>query len=170
MHRNLAVRCFFRRPQPINRHGFEQTTDASALIVELVDAEDLAERIARGPMPLDEVLPVARQIAEALDAAHESGIIHRDLKPANIKVRGAHNQERLVPQKGLLERDRSMRGLGAAIQDGIDGSERCPANSVMRVVFGCVGSHSRCPQGNSGADDSDGGSELLDQEATGDGE
>ena len=47
----------------------------------------LAERIARGPIPLDEALPIARQIAEALEAAHEQGIIHRDLKPANIKVR-----------------------------------------------------------------------------------
>ena len=47
----------------------------------------LADRIAQGPIPLDEALPIARQIAEALEAAHEQGIIHRDLKPANIKVR-----------------------------------------------------------------------------------
>ena len=55
--------------------------------MELVEGEDLAERIARGAMPLDEALPIAKQIAEALEAAHEHGIIHRDLKPANIKVR-----------------------------------------------------------------------------------
>ena len=54
--------------------------------MELVEGEELAERIARGPIPLDEALPIARQIAEALEAAHEQGIIHRDLKPANIKV------------------------------------------------------------------------------------
>ena len=53
--------------------------------MELVEGEDLSERIARGPMPIDEALPIARQIAEALEAAHEQGIIHRDLKPANIK-------------------------------------------------------------------------------------
>ena len=58
-----------------------------AIVMELVDGDDLSRRIALGPMPLDEALPIARQIAEALEAAHEQGIIHRDLKPANIKVR-----------------------------------------------------------------------------------
>jgi Tol biopolymer transport system component len=58
-----------------------------AIVMELVDGEDLSRRIARGPMLLDEALPIARQIADALEAAHEQGIIHRDLKPANIKVR-----------------------------------------------------------------------------------
>src|SRR6266508_6142633 len=57
------------------------------LVMELVEGEDLAGRIARGPIPFDEALPIAKQIAEALEAAHEQGIIHRDLKPANVKVR-----------------------------------------------------------------------------------
>ncbi len=56
-------------------------------MLELVEGPTLADRIARGPIPLDEALPIARQIAEALEAAHEQGIIHRDLKPANIKLR-----------------------------------------------------------------------------------
>ena len=56
-------------------------------MLELVEGPTLADRIAQGPMPLDEALPIARQIADALEAAHEQGIIHRDLKPANIKVR-----------------------------------------------------------------------------------
>ena len=55
--------------------------------MELVEGPTLADRIAQGPLPLDEALPIARQIAEALEAAHEQGIIHRDLKPANIKLR-----------------------------------------------------------------------------------
>ena len=55
--------------------------------MELVEGEDLSAHIARGAVPLAETLPVARQIADALEAAHEQGIIHRDLKPANIKVR-----------------------------------------------------------------------------------
>ncbi len=55
--------------------------------MELVEGEDLSQRIARGAIPLDDTLPIARQIAEALEAAHEQGIVHRDLKPANIKVR-----------------------------------------------------------------------------------
>jgi len=58
-----------------------------ALAMELVEGEDLSQRIVRGPIPLAEALPIARQIADALDAAHERGIVHRDLKPANIKVR-----------------------------------------------------------------------------------
>ena len=58
-----------------------------ALVLELVEGPTLADRISRGPIPLDEALPIARQIAEALEAAHEAGVIHRDLKPANIKVK-----------------------------------------------------------------------------------
>ena len=59
----------------------------TALVMELVEGPTLADRIAQGAIPLDEALPIAKQIAEALEAAHEQGIIHRDLKPANIKVR-----------------------------------------------------------------------------------
>ena len=68
-------------------YGLEQSGTGSALVMELVDGEDLAARIERGPIPIDDALPMARQIAQALEAAHESGIVHRDLKPANIKVR-----------------------------------------------------------------------------------
>ena len=69
-------------------HGVEDSGSTHALVLELVDGPTLADRIARGPMPLDEALPIARQIAEALEAAHEQGIVHRDLKPANISLRG----------------------------------------------------------------------------------
>src|SRR3989454_8544839 len=65
----------------------EDVAGFRALVLELVEGPTLADRIAHGPIPLDEALPIARQIAEALQAAHEQGIIHRDLKPANIKVR-----------------------------------------------------------------------------------
>src|SRR5258708_4769211 len=68
-------------------YGLEGSGGMTALVMELVEGDDLSQRIARGAIPLDEALPIARQIADALDAAHEQGIIHRDLKPANIKVR-----------------------------------------------------------------------------------
>jgi eukaryotic-like serine/threonine-protein kinase len=68
-------------------YGIEDADGVKALVLELVEGEDLAQRIARGPIPPDEALPIARQIAHALEAAHEQGIVHRDLKPANIKVR-----------------------------------------------------------------------------------
>src|SRR6266850_1675367 len=64
-------------------HGVEKSQGTYALVMELVEGEDLSERIARGPIPIEEALPLACQIAEALEAAHEQGIIHRDLKPAN---------------------------------------------------------------------------------------
>ena len=68
-------------------YGFEKSSGVHALVMELVEGEDLSQRIARGAIPIDEALPIAKQIAEALEAAHEQGIVHRDLKPANIKVR-----------------------------------------------------------------------------------
>src|SRR5205823_9808073 len=67
-------------------YGVEEIESRHFLVMELVAGETLAERIKRGPIPLEEALPIAKQIAEALEEAHEKGIIHRDLKPANIKV------------------------------------------------------------------------------------
>ena len=68
-------------------YGLEESAGLSLLVMELVEGHDLTQRIARSPIPVDEALPIATQVAEALEAAHEEGIIHRDLKPANIKVR-----------------------------------------------------------------------------------
>ena len=69
-------------------YGLEEVCrPVRALVMELVEGDDLSQRIATGAIPIDEALPIAKQIAEALEAAHEQGIIHRDLKPANIKVR-----------------------------------------------------------------------------------
>ena len=68
-------------------YGVEDASTVRALVLELVEGPTLADRIAHGPLPVDEALAIAQQIADALDAAHERGVIHRDLKPANIKVR-----------------------------------------------------------------------------------
>jgi serine/threonine-protein kinase len=68
-------------------YGVERAGTTSALVMELVEGPTLADRIEQGPIPLDEALPIALQIARALEGAHEQGIVHRDLKPANIKVR-----------------------------------------------------------------------------------
>src|SRR5262249_4257257 len=68
-------------------YGFEESDGVHALVLQLVEGPTLADRIAQGPIPLDEALPIAKQIADALEVAHAQGIIHRDLKPANIKLR-----------------------------------------------------------------------------------
>ena len=85
--REAQVLASLNHPNIAHIYGIEDADGVKALVLELVEGEDLAQRIARGPIPLDEALPIARQIAEALEAAHEQGIIHRDLKPANIKIR-----------------------------------------------------------------------------------
>ena len=85
--REAQVLASLNHPHIAAIYGFEDSGSLHALVLELVEGPTLADRIAHGPIPLDEALPIARQIAEALEAAHEQGIIHRDLKPANIKVR-----------------------------------------------------------------------------------
>jgi eukaryotic-like serine/threonine-protein kinase len=85
--REAQVLAALNHPNIAHIHGFEDWGGIHALVMELVEGPTIADRIARGPIPLDEALPIARQIADALEAAHEQGIIHRDLKPANIKLR-----------------------------------------------------------------------------------
>jgi len=85
--REAQVLATLNHPNIAHIHGFEESTGVSAIVMELVDGPTLADRIAHGAIPLPEALPIAGQIADALEAAHEQGIIHRDLKPTNIKVR-----------------------------------------------------------------------------------
>jgi serine/threonine-protein kinase len=93
--REARTLASLNHPNIAHIHGFEESNPSAgsgqaavrALVMELVEGEDLAQRIARGAVPIDEALPIAKQMADALEAAHEQGIIHRDLKPANIKVR-----------------------------------------------------------------------------------
>jgi serine/threonine protein kinase/Tol biopolymer transport system component len=84
--REAQVLASLNHPHIASIYGFEDSSGVSALVMELVEGPTLAERIHQGAIPLDEALPIARQIAEALECAHERGIVHRDLKPANIKL------------------------------------------------------------------------------------
>src|SRR5688572_3402710 len=86
MEREAQVLASLNHPHIAAIHGVEESDGTTALVLELVDGETLAERIARGPIPVAEALPIAHQIAEALQAAHDHGVIHRDVTPANIKV------------------------------------------------------------------------------------
>src|SRR5438093_12176460 len=85
--REAQVLAALNHPNIAAIYGFEESNGLQALVLELVDGPTLADRIAQGPLPLEEALPVARQIAAAVQVAHEQAIVHRDLKPANIKLR-----------------------------------------------------------------------------------
>ncbi len=81
--------------------GIEEAEGTRALVLELVEGPTLADRISKGPIPLDEALPIAKQIAEALEAAHEAGVIHRDLKPATRSSTGTW-RSRCSPRSSRL--------------------------------------------------------------------
>ena len=85
--REAQVLASLNHPNIAAIYGLEEGQGTRALVMELVEGDDLSALIARGPLPIAEALPLARQIADALEAAHEQGIVHRDLKPANVKVR-----------------------------------------------------------------------------------
>src|SRR5262245_38157043 len=84
--REAQVLASLNHPNIAQIHGLEDSTPQTCIVMELVEGETLGERLKRGPIPVDEALGVAKQICEALEAAHEKGIIHRDLKPANVKI------------------------------------------------------------------------------------
>jgi serine/threonine-protein kinase len=84
--REAQVLALLNHPNIAQIYGLEESDKTRCIVMELVEGETLQERLKRGAIPIDEALPIAKQIAEALEAAHEKGIVHRDLKPANIKV------------------------------------------------------------------------------------
>jgi len=100
-------------------YGFEESTSAHALVLELIEGPTLADRIAQGAIPVDETLAIAGQIAAALEAAHEQGIIHRDLKPANILVGRTGNPKlldfgvakMLEPENGAANKEATLAGI-----------------------------------------------------------
>jgi serine/threonine protein kinase len=85
--REAKLLASLNHPNIASIYGLEESDGVKALVLELVEGPTLAERIAEGAIPVEEALPIARQIAEALEAGHEAGVIHRDLKPANVKLK-----------------------------------------------------------------------------------
>src|SRR5688572_9370696 len=113
-------------------YGIEEPEGARALVMELVEGEDLSVHIARGPIALASALPIAKQIADALEAAHEQGIIHRDLKPANIKVRADGTVK--VLDFGLAK---AMDPPAASMADAMNSSTlTSPAMTQAGVILG----------------------------------
>ena len=113
--REAQVLASLNHPGIAAIYGIEKSDDTQALVLELVEGPTLADRIAKGPIPLDEALPIAKQIAEALEAAHETGVIHRDLKPGIPAVWYAalttpNDQMSLRLSTGFPLRRRLLRG------------------------------------------------------------
>ena len=123
-HPNIAAIYGIEEAEPSTTEGTSSGQKVRALVLELVEGPTLADRLAKGPIPLDEALPIAKQIAEALEAAHEAGVIHQDLKPANITVR---------PTVTLAKRAHPSIGGGHDENNG----GRWANRSVCRLVRVC---------------------------------
>ncbi|HKE28904.1 MAG TPA: protein kinase [Bryobacteraceae bacterium] len=123
--REAQVLASLNHPNIATVHGVEDR----AIVLELVEGPTLAERIAQGPIPLDEALPIARQIAEALEYAHEKGIIHRDLKPANIKI---------TPEGRVKVLDFGLAKAMASEASGAGQPEASPTLTMRATMAGVI--------------------------------
>ena len=134
-HREAQVLASLSHPHIAGIHGLEESGTRTALVMELVEGDDLSERLKRGAIPLAEALGIARQIAEALEAAHDKGIIHRDLKPANVKV--TPEGEVKVLDFGLAK---ALEGSGPALGPDSGAAATLTAMSATRAgtVMGTV--------------------------------
>jgi eukaryotic-like serine/threonine-protein kinase len=128
--REAEVLASLNHPNIAGLHGIEESDGVKALVLELVEGPTLADRIAEGPVPLADALPIARQIAEALAAAHDQGIIHRDLKPANIKLRP--DGEVKVLDFGLAKAMTVDEPKGSSLQLTVTS----PAMTMQGVILG----------------------------------
>src|SRR6266852_5910142 len=129
--REAEVLASLNHPNIAAIYGLEESAGITALVMELVEGDDLSQRIARGAIPLDEALLIAKQIAEALEAAHEQGIIHRDLKPANIKVRADGTVK--VLDFGLAK---AMDPAGASSGEAMNSPTMTARATAMGMIIG----------------------------------
>ncbi|MBI4265380.1 MAG: serine/threonine-protein kinase [Acidobacteria bacterium] len=136
--REAQVLASLNHPNIAAIHGLEEAPPAGtgqaavkALVLELVEGPTLADRIADGPIPLEEALPIVRQIADALEAAHDVGIVHRDLKPANIKLRPDGTVK--VLDFGLAK---VLEPAGAAVEATAAPTITSPAMTRVGVILG----------------------------------
>jgi Tol biopolymer transport system component len=130
--REAQILASLSHPKVAAIYGLEESEGLVALAMELVPGEDLSERLARGPLPVDEALAVARQIAEALEEAHGKGVVHRDLKPANVKL--APDGKVKVLDFGLAK---ALSGDGSASLDSSD-SSRSPTMTRHGTQAGMI--------------------------------
>jgi len=125
--REAEVLASLNHPHIAQIYGIE----GDALVMELVEGEDLSQRIARGPIPFDDALPIARQIIDALECAHDAGVVHRDLKPANIKLRSDGTVK--ILDFGLAKAVESAESPGSAAQAATITS---PAMTMHGMILG----------------------------------
>jgi Tol biopolymer transport system component/tRNA A-37 threonylcarbamoyl transferase component Bud32 len=133
--REARTLASLNHPHIAQLHGLEDDGTTCALVMELVEGEDLAERVKRGPIPLAEALGIAKQIVEALDAAHDQGIVHRDLKPANIKIRDDGTVK--VLDFGLAKALEGRGADSALSRDSVNSPTiTTPAMTLQGVILG----------------------------------
>ena len=132
--REAQVLAALNHPNIAQIYGVERSGGTTALVMELVEGPTLADRIAHGAIPIDEALSIARQIAEALEAAHERGIVHRDLKPANVKVRDDGTVK--VLDFGLAKAMDPSYGPGAPADLSQSPTLTSPAMTQMGMILG----------------------------------
>jgi eukaryotic-like serine/threonine-protein kinase len=130
--REAEVLASLNHPNIAAIYGLQRSSGMTALVMELVEGPTLEDRIAEGPISIDEALPIAKQIAEALEAAHEQGIIHRDLKPSNIKLRPDGTAK--VLDFGLAK---AMEPIGAmSSSQSVAPTITTPAMTLMGMILG----------------------------------
>jgi serine/threonine-protein kinase len=135
--REAQVLASLNHPNIASIYGLEESAGQRALVMELVPGEELAARITRGPIALEEALRIALLIAEALEAAHDKGIIHRDLKPANIKLAmGADTL--VVPRVKILDFGLAKALQGDPAATGVPDMTRSPTLSVAATQAGMI--------------------------------